>query len=201
MGKPITTGVDTSGCSSNPSIEPKARTLPRDNTYRSDAPVGHTPSWKRGMKPAPPTGTPGAKIKNNRALGQPWVFVLTGSKETSRIVHPTVARMWLKKGKGRMHRMGPNVIRLICTHAENCCVRKAIAADPGGEVSGLALVLDWKTVWTANIEHRSSRIHKMMTQHNGTRSSRHCRNKRKAGRGPKEARYGSRRARSYISPE
>ena len=111
--------------------------------------------------------------------------------------------MWLKKGKAQMHRMGPNVIRLICAHTENCYVRKIIAADgvddrigtdPGGKVSGLALVLDWKTVWTTNVEHRSNRIHKVMTQRSGAersgaRSSRRCRNKRKPGRGPKEARY------------
>ena len=200
MGKPITTGADTSECSSNPSTEPKTRTLPQDNACRSNVLVGQTPSWRRGVKHAPPTGAPGAQISNNRALGQPWVFVLTRSKEPFGMVHPAVARMWLKKGKARMHRMGPNVVRLICAHAENCYVRKVIAADgvndhigtdPGGKVSGLALVLDWKTVWTTNVEHRSNRIHKVMTQRSGARSNRRCRNKRKTGRSPKEADTGT----------
>ena len=111
------------------------------------------------------------------------------------LVHPAVARIWRRKGKARMHRVGLNVIRITCRHAEACFVRKSratqadIGNDPGAKTSGLTLAIDWKVVWMAEIHHRSGIITKNMTGRRQCRSSRRCRRKRNAERGAKEARW------------
>ena len=189
-----------------PTGAPQARALcrarkgssdPTPSVRRTDPRPGMSSWWRRGA-PASPTGAHGAEVRNLH--GQPWVFVLSQDKEPLGLAHPAVVRMWRTAGKARMHRMGPNVVRLLCPHAQACFIRKSqpgegdvvearIGVDPGAKVSGLALVLAHRVVWTCELAHRSASISKRMTQRAGARSARRCRRKQKAGRGPKEARW------------
>ena len=182
---------------------------PTRDARRTDPRPGTSPWWRRDAS-ASPTGAQGAEVR--KPHGQPWVFVLSRSKEPLGLAHPAVVRKWRRAGKARMHRMGPNVVRLLCPHAQACFIRKThpgeedavdarIGVDPGAKVSALALVVGHRVVWTAQIEHRSASISKRMTQRAGARSARRCRRKNKAGRGPKPARWRHRcRKAGWLPP-
>ena len=163
----------------------------------SDAPAVHSPSWRRDAgSPASHTDASGVEIPVPRKpQGQPWVFVLSRTKQPLGLAHPAVVRIWRKKGKARMHRIGINVVRITCRHAEECFTRKSCATradigdDPGAKTSGLTLTIDGKVVWMAEIQHRSGVITKNMTGRRQCRTARRCRRKRAGERGAKEARW------------
>ena len=106
-----------------------------------------------------------------------------------------------------MHRVAPAVIHLRCPHAQACYLRKRpheadvrIGVDPGN-TAGLALVIDAKVVWAAEIHHRSKHIRKKLGVRRGARSARRCRRKRKAGRAAKPARWRHRtRPAGWLPP-
>ena len=140
-------------------------------------------------------------------MGQPWVFVVSRDGEPMGLAHPAVVRMWRRKGKARMRRVGVNVVRLTCRHAEACFERKTkgaradIGVDPGAKTSGLSLAVDGKVVWTAEVHHRSSVISKRMTARKQCRSARRCRRKRAAQRAAKPARWQHRTKKAgWLAP-
>ena len=206
MTKSLSQGCASPSGGASPPGAPQARALSRRRNSRpagprgavtSDTPAVHAPSWRRDAgSPASHTDANGVEMTTSgKPEGQPWVFVVSRSKQPMGLVHPAVARIWRRKGKARMHRVGLNVIRITCRHAEACFVRKSratqadIGNDPGAKTSGLTLAIDWKVVWMAEIHHRSGIITKNMTGRRQCRSSRRCRRKRNAERGAKEARW------------
>ena len=139
--------------------------------------------------------------------GQPSVFVQDRRGEPLGLAHPAVVRMWMAKGKARLRRTGPATVQIRCAHAEACFIRKRgagahvkLGVDPGAKVSGLALIIDSKVVWTAEVHHRSQRISKALTTRRGARSARRCRRKHKAGRPAKPARWKHRSRRPGWLP-
>ena len=97
------------------------------------------------------------------------------------LVHPAMVRRWLASGKGFMRKIHPAVVRLTCAHAEACFIRKwdarhvRIGTDPGSETTGIAVIVDSKVVWCAEITHRSSAIRKALVTRSGARSGRRYR--------------------------
>ena len=133
--------------------------------------------------------------------GQPWVPVEGLLGQALGLVHPAMVRRWLASGKGFMRKIHPPVVRLTCAHAEACFIRKwdarhvRIGTDPGSETTGIAVIVDSKVVWCAEITHRSSAIRKALVTRSGARSGRRCRRKKRPqegmpnGRPRKEARW------------
>ena len=170
----------------------------RSGNAVSDAHAVRDPSWRReAATAASHTDAQGVEIcKPKKTAGQPWVFVEDRSGQPLGLAHPAVARIWKRKGKARMRRVGINVVRLTCTHAQACFKRKTgearIGVDPGAKTSGMALIIDDKVVWSAQVNHRSASITLNMSKRRACRSARRCRRKRAAGRGPKPARWSYR---------
>ena len=144
---------------------------------------GHTSAW-------------GAET--NTCSGAPWVLVQGLSGEPLGLAHPAVARLWKASGKARTRRIGPTVMRLRCPHAQACFIRKRAAAgatlgvDPGAKTTGVAVIVDSRVIWSAEITHRSEAITKALSIRKGARSARRCRRKRRTGRHRKESRFGHR---------
>ena len=160
----------------------------------SDARAVRNPSWRReAATAASHTDANGVEIRKPNTVGQPWVFVEDRSGQPLGMAHPAVARIWRRKGKARMHRIGINVVRLTCEHAQACFRRKMgdvrIGVDPGAKTSGMALVIDDKVVWTAQINHRSASVTLNMSKRRACRNARRCRRKKAAGRGANPARW------------
>ena len=109
-----------------------------------------------------------------------------------------VARLWKASGKARTRRIGPAVVRLRCPHAQACFIRKRAAAgatlgvDPGAKTTGVAVIVDSRVIWSAEITHRSEAITKALSIRKDARSARRCRRKRRTGRHRKESRFGHR---------
>ena len=65
------------------------------------------------------------------------------------------ARLLLERGRARIHRVVPFVIRLIDRHVESCAVQPLrIKLDPGSKTTGVALVRDIETTNTETGEIR-----------------------------------------------
>ena len=63
------------------------------------------------------------------------------------------ARLLLERGRARLHRVVPFVIRLVDRHAESSALQPLrIKLDPGSKTTGLALVRDTHQVDTATGE-------------------------------------------------
>ena len=152
------------------------------------------------------TGTQGAE-RHSQHAGQPWVCVNATTGEPLGLAHPAQVRIWLAKGKARMHRLAPAVVNLHCPHAQACYLRRRphnadvrLGVDPG-DTAGVALIIDHKVVWSAEIHHRSKHIRKKLAVRRGARSARRCRRKRKADRPAKPARWRHRtRAPGWLPP-
>ena len=189
----------TFGCSSSPISEPTPQ-LPTRGTARcrdvgrpcgalfvvearrGPARIAHRRRWRRDINIAQ---TPGTTL----GLRSVTLEATPGTGAPRRCAHLA------QDGKARMHRVGVNVVRITCPHAQACFIRKShatradIGDDPGAKTSGLTLAIDGRVVWMAELHHRSASITKRMTAREQCRSTRRCRRKRNAGRGPKEARW------------
>ena len=165
----------------SPSGAPQARAVSRRRNSRpagrsgavtSDAPAVHSSSWRRDAgPPASHTDACGVEIAlSGKPAGQPWVFVVSRTKEPLGLAHPAVARIWRNSGKARMHRVGVNVVRITCRHAQECFIRKSrgtradIGVDPGAKTSGLTLAVDGAAAtppggYTARAERQDSAGH------------------------------------------
>ena len=128
-------------------------------------------------------------------VGQPWVLVRAMDGEPLGLAHPAQVRIWVRKGKATVRRTGVNVVQMTCAHAQATFERKSralradIGVDPGAKTSGLALVIDGRVLWMAEVHHRSGSITLRMTQRRQCRSARRCRRKEETGRGRKPARW------------
>ena len=66
------------------------------------------------------------------------------------------AHLLLERGRARVHRVMPFVIRLIDRHTDDCALQPLrIKLDPGSKTTGLALVRDTELVdaATGEIQH------------------------------------------------
>ena len=76
-----------------------------------------------------------------------------------------------------------------------------LGIDAVAKVSGIALVVNWKVLWGAEVRHRSCSISRTLSTRRGARSGPRCRRKNKAARAAKPAlwRRPSRR-RGWLPP-
>lgn len=77
------------------------------------------------------------------------VFVLDRSGKPLMPCSEKRARLLLARGRARVHRVLPFVIRLIDRHAESCAIQPLrLKLDPGSKTTGLALVRDTEHIDT-----------------------------------------------------
>lgn len=164
-----------------------------------------TPSSRRLREQHPDTGEPTPRYPSLKA--QPWTFVEERDGTPLGMAHPAVGRKWVKKGKARMHRFGPAVVRLACPHAQACFARHwgrsivKVGVDPGSKTGGLAIIRDNIVIWSAQVWYRSKRITKSLTTRANVRSGRRCRNRHNTRRPRKEARFKHRkRPAGWLAP-
>ena len=93
------------------------------------------------------------------------VFVLDKRKKPLMPCSEKRARLLLKRGRARVHKMRPFTIRIVNRTLENSGVQPiALKIDPGSKTTGIALVREagdeHHVLHLAEIAHRGSKIKK-----------------------------------------
>src|SRR6266403_1564864 len=111
-----------------------------------------------------------AKEKSCAASGVSRVFVLARNGKPLMPCKASRARILLKKGRAKVHRLYPFTIRLV-DRTEGETQPVALKLDPGAETSGLAIVREnprdpnkQVVLHLAEVSHRGQTIRKHMTR-------------------------------------
>ena len=105
------------------------------------------------------------------------VFVLDKRKKPLMPCSEKRARLLLKRGRARVHKMRPFTIRIVDRTLENSGVQPiALKIDPGSKTTGIALVREagdeHHVLHLAEITHRGSKIKKDLSSRSATRRRR-----------------------------
>lgn len=106
------------------------------------------------------------------------VFVLDGKGKALMPCTEKRARLLLARGRARVHRVLPMVIRLVDRHAQDCALQPLrIKIDPGSRTTGLALVRDTQENGVAvmnlmELVHRGRQISEALGARRGMRRRR-----------------------------
>lgn len=117
------------------------------------------------------------------ASGDACVFVLDRRGKPLQPTSPARARELLKKGRARVHRHTPFVIRLVDRSVEQSEVDGVtVGVDPGSKNTGLAVFLedglDRVGLHAVEIQHRGALVKKKIQQRSGYRRRRRSKNLR-----------------------
>ena len=127
-------------------------------------PASAAPSLTEGKPKAPREVTPVSSQHQSR------VFVLDRHGKPLMPCHPARARQLLAKGRARVHRLTPFVIRLIDRTVDQSALQPVeILLDPGSKTTGLAIVRTSETVDQTTGEIRTDRhvLHLAEVTHRG----------------------------------
>lgn len=129
-------------------------------------------------------------------------FVLDRYGKALMPCHPARARELLKKGRARVHRVVPFVIRLVDRTVEDCALQPVrTKLDPGSQITGIALVREKEEGGIAvlnlfDLVHRGKEISKALTARRSLRRARRNRHTRYRAR-----RFDNRRRRDgWLAP-
>jgi 5-methylcytosine-specific restriction endonuclease McrA len=184
-------------------VLPQPRTL-EDHIADNPRESGRNGSGRRGSNPertgvqhvrgeregdVNPSPSP-AKVEQSTgvASGVSRVFVLARNGKPLMPCKASRARILLKKGRAKIHKLHPFTIRLV-DRTEGETQPVALKLDPGAETTGLAIVLENQkdpskqiVLHLAEVSHRGQTIRKHMTQRAMFRRRRRTANLRYRGR-------------------
>lgn len=117
------------------------------------------------------------------ARGNACVFVLDKNGRPLMPTSPARARILLKKGRARVVRQTPFVIRLVDRRLKDSTVTPVdVGIDPGSRFTGISMFTTTRDnrvgLFSIEIQHRGQQIHKKMLQRAGYRRRRRTQNLR-----------------------
>ena len=140
-------------------------------------------------------------------VGQPWVGVEDRQGQPLGMAHPALVRQWVRKGKGKLRRIGATVVKLRCPHAVESVRRHwrredvVVGVDPGAKTTGIAIIRGGRVLWMAEVTHRSEQITSALEKRRGARSGRRRRRRKRAERVRKPSRWRHRcRRDGWLAP-
>ena len=116
--------------------------------------------------------------KQNNSSKPNFVFVLDGNKQPLEPCSPTIAKKLLKVGKAAVFRRYPFTIilkKVVNLKEVKSCQLKI---DPGSKTTGIAIVIENKLIWAAQLTHRGQQIKDDLESRRSLRSSRRNRKTR-----------------------
>ena len=107
-----------------------------------------------------------------------YVFVIDKNKQPLNPTTPARARWLLNNGHAAVFRRYPFTIILKKVVAEPQLKAMQLKLDPGSKTTGIALVVEDKVIWGANLKHRGQQIKQRLSDRAMIRRSRRRRKTR-----------------------
>jgi 5-methylcytosine-specific restriction endonuclease McrA len=106
-----------------------------------------------------------------------YSLVLNYNKQPLDPIHPGAARRLLKAGKAAVFRMYPFTI-ILKSEANQTPTPIVLKLDPGSKTTGIALLLNDKVIWAAELTHRGRNISASLECRSAIRGNRRARKTR-----------------------